>query len=653
MGDTSPNTNTALVLIDSDRNDDTGYSIAGMGADYMVKVYGRDGEIKETKLYEFSRVRGRMDWNGWISSGTSSASISTNTIQIRIPLSELDGATNPLIYFDLMDSNGVHDYSDSPIDLGAGEGTLIVEQFRIAGDIIENGIVDVMTLELTANGGPVTVDSIDIAANHGTVLPISFPLVIGTGESKSVNVQLDTTGIAQHTFIEVGLESPDDIESNAGSVSISGASVKAYVASAPGSISIDGAFGDWSNIAEQPFPDESGESANPNVDLTEYLTASEDTDIYFYVKVEGDIMAGAMIPALSRKYTPPKLVGSGGSSGDGVNVQAGSQENSPLPELTGEDGVHIFIDTDKDNATGYHPTHPFEFPIGADYMIEVKGSKSEIRSSSLLRYRGEENPWDWEYVGNVPSECGTDRMESALALPDLSLGVPSFNVYIHITDWMGDEDYSDSVLSQSVSGLESIKADDPPEPKKNGGFGDGDIDTIDGGSCAGAFGCHTTYDNTQVPISISFNPAGPYNPGQTGIQITVTINMDNAEASSLAGVSLRVGPSGANSRLGLENDGWAIQSDPNGGSNNFIERSGLVGSGATNLVWTVTAPNAGGTYYLEATVWYDNDGAGREHNRTSEQTITVIPEYPHLLIPILAMVVVFGVLRKKRKRTQQ
>jgi hypothetical protein len=162
-----------------------------------------------------------------------------------------------------------------------------------------------------------------------------------------------------------------------------------------------------------------------------------------------------------------------------------------------------------------------------------------------------------------------------------------------------------------------------PVGAKNGGFVDGDIDTLDGGSCAGQFGCHSTFDGTQVSISMSFNPTSPFTPGQTNIQVTVTVNMNGANGGSETGVSLRVGPTGANSRLGIENDGWVITNDPNGGTNNYIRQSGLVGAGPTDLVWTVTAPTTPGTYYVEPTVWYDNGGGGTEHNRALEQTITV------------------------------
>jgi hypothetical protein len=650
FGDAAPDSSTAHVLIDADRNRDSGYSVAGMGADYMVKVYGHDGAIDEAKLYEFNKNRDRMDWNGWIRSGTSSASLFGNVLQTRTPLESIEDAEAPIVYFGFVDSEGVRDQSETPIDPKGQGGTLVVEQERVAADIVDKGIIDVMSLRFIANGRQITVNSVDITANQGNIIvPLSFPLVVNPDAPMTVRISMDTTALAEGAFIDVRLASHEDVESSADIALVSGNGVKAYVDSAPDAVSIDGAFGDWNAMTHTPVLDGEGETENPNVDMSEYLTASENTDAHFYVKVKGDIMAGARIPALSSRYVPLKISKPGVSSGEGVNVQTGSQESNPLPELTGEDGVYLFIDTDKDNATGYHPTHPFEFPIGADYMIEIKGSGGEVRSSGLFRHTGIDNPWDWGFIKNVRSECDADRLESGLGLADLGLTWSSFNVYFHIADWNGDEDYSDSVLSQSLAGLESIKADDPPEPKKNGGFGDGDIDVIDGGSCYQAFGCHTTEDDTQVPISFSMNPAPPYNPGQTGIQFQVTINMDNAASGSIAGVYVRVGPTGANGRTGIENDGWIITNDPNGGTNNFIERTGLVGAGATTLTWTVMAPSAGGTYYLEHCVHYDNDGAGRERNCIDEQSVVVIPEFPVDMIPIIAMMaVVLAILGKSR-----
>ncbi|MFQ5883942.1 MAG: hypothetical protein ACE5IO_02450 [Thermoplasmata archaeon] len=641
MGDSSPNTNTVHVFLDTDKDLGTGYSIGGMGADYLIKVYGYDGVIRDNGLYKFSDTRDNADWNGWIRVAKADATAEGNTLQTKVSLHQLNSDKKAIVYFGIIDSAGAQDYSDTRIDL-RNEGALVVEQKSIAPDIMRKGLVDVMTLELTARGKPIIVKSIDITANQGTLLPIATPISLNEDETRTVTVQLDTTSLKDGSFVDVHMSS-ENIVTESGIVVLSGNGAKAYVGSPPSGILVDGAFGDWRSSSQTPISDQVGETANPNVDIVEYQANNNSANVHFYMKVDGSMMGGIQIPALSEKNSPPKKTSTQDGSNSGVNVDTGSQKDFPLPELTGDDTVHIFIDVDKNKATGYRPTHPFEFPIGADYMIGIRGSEGRIESSGYYEFVGKQRQMDWKEIGDVSSACDATRLESGISLALLNLTKPEFDAFVHITDWFGDEDYSDTVLSDGPGGpAVHIRT------RKNGGFGDGDIDVIDGGSCAGAFGCHGL-DATQVPISMSLSPSPPYFPGQKDIQITVTINMDNAAAGSLAGVSIRVGPSGTNSRYGIENDGWVIQSDPNGGTNNYIEKSGLVGGGATDLVWTVTAPSSEGTYYLEATVWYDNDGAGREYNISSEETVTVIPEFVHILMPILAMVVVFGLFKKGRR----
>ena len=242
-------------------------------------------------------------------------------------------------------------------------------------------------------------------------------------------------------------------------------------------------------------------------------------------------------------------------------------------------------------------------------------------------------------MGSTASACDSTRLETEISLEALNLDEPLFDAYLHITDWHGEEDYSDHVITDGGQVLHDFIP-----TRKNGGFPDGDIDTIDGGSCAGTFGCHSL-DSTQIPLSLSWNPAGPYDPGQTGIEITVTVDMDGAATDSECGLALRVGATGGNAHYGIENDGWVIESDPHSGTNNYIQESSLQGQGATDFVWTVTAPTSAGTYYVEASVHYDNDGSGREYNLTAESTVTVIPEYQELLIPMFCVLVVVGVAR--------
>jgi hypothetical protein len=252
-------------------------------------------------------------------------------------------------------------------------------------------------------------------------------------------------------------------------------------------------------------------------------------------------------------------------------------------------------------------------------------------------------------IGSVSSACDETRLETGISLKKLNIQEPAFDVFIHITDWNEENDYSDTVIGKGP-----VASDTPKNPKtrKNGGFPDGNIDIIDGGSCNGTFGCHNR-DTEQIPISLSWSPAGPYEPGQTGINITVTVNMDDAASGSEAGLAMRVGPTGANSHMGIENDGWVIEKDPHASTNNFILESNLKGKGPTSFNWTVTAPTTAGTYYVEASVNYDNGGPQQEYNITAESTITVIPEYQTVLIPvfsILLVVIVGSRVQKSRMR---
>lgn len=637
MGDRPPNTNTLYIFIESDKNPETGYSIGGIGADFMIRTYGYEGAARRNQLFKFSETRDSGDWNGWSIAGPTHASVKGSTHETKTPLSILNVNGGAVIYFGIVDSEGLRDYSDTVVDLSR-EGTLIVGQTSVAPDIIERGVENVLQLELTARGRPLTLESLQIASDQGNVTQLQTPISIREDETKTFMIQIDATELDPGTLVEVQVK-PGSIVTDGGSAVIDGVGARAYAGRAPNEIEIDGAFGDWSDRDLDIIPDEFGESSNPNVDIIEYQADESEAAIFLYLKVKGTMMGGVKIPALSEKRMVGQPSSGQQSANNKVNIGTSSQVEFPLPVLTGDDIAHIFIDADQNKGTGYHPTHPFEFPIGADFMIEISGVDGEIKRSEYFSFIGRQDQWSWELAGTVASGIDETRLETGISLAALNIEEPTFDAYLHITDWYGDEDYSDTTVS---GGPETYHTSIPT--RKNGGFGDGDIDTIDGASCAGDFGCHTL-DSAQVPISMSFNPTGPYDPGQTDIDITVTVNMDDAKAGSIAGVSLRVGPSGSNSRYGLENDGWVIQSDPNSGTNNYIEQSGLIGGGDTDLVWTVTAPSSGGTYYLEATVWYDNDASGKEYNVTSEATITVIPEYQELLIPIFCVLVVVGVAR--------
>jgi hypothetical protein len=642
FGNTQPDTNTVFVFMDSDRNSETGYAIGGMGSDYMVRTSGYDGTIRDSTVLRFSETRAVDDWNGWLEVEGAQTIIKGDSLQTRVPLLVFDSGQVPLVYFGSIDTQGSQDYSAAPID-PSSEGLLIVNQRNDSPDILERGQVDVLKLEMTARGKPIVVESIDFTSNQGEILPISIPVRIDKDETKTLTVRMDTSDIVDGEFVEAELD-PGKIVTDNGSVFVQGLGMKAYAGSAPSVITIDGAFGDWADDSDPPISDEVGEAINPNIDIQEYHTKRAVNDVFFYMNVDGSMMGGVKIPQFSEEEVPPKRwPATRNDNQNQLDIGSVDSEIIPLPELFGYDAAFVFIDTDDDRNTGYRPTQPFVFPIGADYLIEIKGRNGIIKSSNYYKFDGAHNQWIWDLVGTVPSASDDTRLETGISLEMLNLERPIFDVFIQITDWNDDEDFSDTVIGEGPVNYHSSTG-----TRKNNGFPDGDIDTIDGGSCAGDFGCHDL-DSTQIPISLSWNPAGPYDPGQTGIEITVTVDMDGASSGSETGLAMRVGPTGGNAHWGIENDGWVIENDPHNNQNNFIQESNLQGQGPTDFIWTVTAPTTAGTYYVEASVQYDNGGGGQEYNITAESTVSVIPEFQEVLPPLLSILVVMIVGRRVRR----
>ena len=56
---------TLRLLIDSDDKPDTGYTLPGVGVDYMIEIYGKNQAVLSSLLYTFNDNRENTDWNGF------------------------------------------------------------------------------------------------------------------------------------------------------------------------------------------------------------------------------------------------------------------------------------------------------------------------------------------------------------------------------------------------------------------------------------------------------------------------------------------------------------------------------------------------------------------------------------------------------------
>ncbi|MCK4614143.1 MAG: S8 family serine peptidase, partial [Thermoplasmata archaeon] len=232
------------------------------------------------------------------------------------------------------------------------------------------------------------------------------------------------------------------IDSNAG-VSITGEGISGYIDSPASGIRIDGLFDDWENTQKDVI----GDTANPNVDITNYDSCQEEENAYFYLKVKGEILAGVRVPATrAMNEVSTSDTDDHGSEGS-TDI---TLDDTPLPVETGEDTIYIFLDTNSEVPFGYKAREGFY----ANVMMEIKGEDGKITSSRLMEFVGDDvEKWDWKFVKNVGAASG--EMEIEAGVDGLS---DDFRVLFNVVSWDEEEDYS----SQLRNNFFPIANDNPP-----------------------------------------------------------------------------------------------------------------------------------------------------------------------------------------------
>jgi hypothetical protein len=178
-------------------------------------------------------------------------------------------------------------------------------------------------------------------------------------------------------------------------------------------ITIDGKFEDWIGVTTTSDLIESAQF-NPNVDIVEYRVDDRYSDLSFYLKVEGDMLAG--------------------EPGGGRHV----------------DSAYIFIDTDQSPDTGFYIKG-----IGADFTIEVYGWDQEVMGSTLYRYEEQEQDWNYMiFVTHLASAVSTSELETKVPFSALYIeGQNSFDVLFYMQSWDRFEDFSDTIISNDIGVL--------------------------------------------------------------------------------------------------------------------------------------------------------------------------------------------------------
>lgn len=271
------------------------------------------------------------------------------------------------------------------------------------------------------------------------------------------------------------------------------------------SLSIDGAFADWSSLETKVDGDNdvtrvrSGAMMNENVDLREYAV-NVDSALSFLLEVDGRMLGGEDIPTFrKRPLIYPTFIDSDKDTvpdhldplpydfnndnlsdaetaydvdGDGIadypigmdywlnttipSYFPGEYANATvslyigpfeLPELMGMDRISILIDAD--NASTGLPVLFLGRTFGMDYLIGISGRNGIPRRAILYQYVGGNTPWAM-LQGIDKLALDTNSMELSIPLSSLPQPLESdFFILLHITDWEGSTDVSDQPAGRS------------------------------------------------------------------------------------------------------------------------------------------------------------------------------------------------------------
>ena len=154
-----------------------------------------------------------------------------------------------------------------------------------------------------------------------------------------------------------------------------------------------------------------------------------------------------------------------------------------------------------------------------------------------------------------------------------------------------------------------------------GGKGD-DVRSRD---CAGS--CHASSSSngiSQAILNIEY-PDEVY----AGLLLEIHTSVESVEVSSnkMVGMALLVNSEGAKDLPA--NDGWEVITDPNGGTNNYVEISDSFSSqNIVNRTWTLRAPSNPGTYDLYLAVQHGSPDGGVAMTGISLANSVTVSEVP-------------------------
>ncbi len=407
-----------FLFIDSDGDPGTGYVAGGLGADYMMELDGWNGTVQSSSVEAYSSEDDDMlDWNSWDSIGSAPSRLEGDQLEAvgDIGVEPAEDARFLLVSQDQLDGRAAS--SCVPAD----GGVLIVtqgisSQAPLSGILPSGPDTPLLTLTFACDGAGGSVTGVEVHVEGGlTDLSEIEDITLEAGETRTVQVAGDTSSVASGGFVSAYIEE-SGIDSSFASVIVLGHPARAYVGSAPSSVEIDGAFGDWDG--RSAADSDSAPVSNPDIDVNEVGVFNTSVSSSFYLSVEGGICSGSYIPVLRCK----PVAGDGG-----VFIPT---------RKTAEDLTYIFVDSDMSTVTGMLVSVDSKV-IGADQRIEVRGLSCRVTSATIATFTGSA----WTVTDDdVTVEIDASRMEVGVLSSAIG-GSSDIDFIIQTTDWTKSSDF--------------------------------------------------------------------------------------------------------------------------------------------------------------------------------------------------------------------
>ena len=402
-------------FIDSESDSSTGYKIRDFGADYVIQVYGGDNIVEEANLHKFSGDD-QTNWSAFTKTRNVFAEVGGRMMEVQTTIHSLDLDEEFTVLFCANDYEGGQSCSSVPI--GKEPGALLVEQRRVRS-VLTPGIQQIMQINFTAKASDVIVNDVTVVASGGvSVQTLQLPFTVAQGTTSTKFVLADLSSEPVGALITASVQSviadrPPTIR---------GEMIRTYIEEIPPGIVIDGFFDDWGIGNQDPVDSELGS----NIDITEYDAVEGASDVFFHVKVAGEMMQGTTAPQVRKRVFP-------GEAGEPAPV-------TPIIEykVTGEDYIMIYIDSNSSDDLG-----EMFYGVRANTIVEIRGIYGAVKYKSLTNWMN----GSWEQVAGLSAQNDMDEIEISIVLgrvgmldnPKIAFVTSTWNmisdVSLQQTDW--------------------------------------------------------------------------------------------------------------------------------------------------------------------------------------------------------------------------